>query len=89
MSILDRSAFLFEKRMPYPRGRGLGGCSNSNWMQYNRGNPNDFDLWANLTGPMTNSFSRKKICFRFFSVIYNTKTLNSFQAILGGIIIAC
>ncbi|CAL8097193.1 unnamed protein product [Orchesella dallaii] len=36
--------------MPWPRGRSLGGSSNHNWMQYMRGNPNDFDLWANLTG---------------------------------------
>lgn len=34
----------------WPRGRGLGGSSNINFMTYNRGHPYDFDRWADITG---------------------------------------
>ncbi|CAL8138974.1 unnamed protein product [Orchesella dallaii] len=33
----------------WPRGKGLGGTSASNFMIYMRGNPKDFDQWANIT----------------------------------------
>lgn len=34
----------------WPRGKGLGGCSNLNFMIYMRGHPQDFNTWANITG---------------------------------------
>jgi choline dehydrogenase len=34
------------RRLPVPRGRVLGGCSDINGTVYNRGNPGDFALWA-------------------------------------------
>lgn len=38
------------RRLRYPRGRVLGGCSSINGMLYVRGQARDFDAWAELTG---------------------------------------
>lgn len=34
----------------FQRGKGIGGSPNLNWMVAMRGNPNDFDRWANESG---------------------------------------
>lgn len=39
---------LFDRRIPFPRGRGLGGTSVLNYMVYIRGNAGDFDGWAQM-----------------------------------------
>jgi choline dehydrogenase len=39
-------ATLHNRRIPYFRGKGLGGSSTINGMVYVRGNPMDFDNWA-------------------------------------------
>ncbi|CAL8106812.1 unnamed protein product [Orchesella dallaii] len=39
-----------ERRMHWPRGKVLGGSSQLNFMIYIRGNPHDFNNWANLSG---------------------------------------
>ncbi|MCA6112204.1 GMC family oxidoreductase [Bradyrhizobium cenepequi] len=36
------------RRIPCPRGRGLGGCSSINGMLYVRGQPLDYDTWSQL-----------------------------------------
>ena len=38
--------FMGNRRMNCPRGRALGGSSSINGMQFVRGNPNDFNSWA-------------------------------------------
>lgn len=36
------------RKLFWPRGRTLGGCSSSNAMCYTRGHPDDYDAWAAL-----------------------------------------
>lgn len=38
------------RRLRYPRGKTLGGCSSINGMIYMRGQARDYDQWARLTG---------------------------------------
>ena len=38
------------RRLRYPRGKVLGGCSSINGMIYMRGQSRDYDQWAQLTG---------------------------------------
>lgn len=38
------------RRLRYPRGKVLGGCSSINGMIYMRGQSRDYDQWADLTG---------------------------------------
>ncbi|MDP2419660.1 MAG: GMC family oxidoreductase N-terminal domain-containing protein, partial [Hydrogenophaga sp.] len=38
------------RRLRYPRGKTLGGCSSINGMIYMRGQSRDYDQWAQLTG---------------------------------------
>jgi choline dehydrogenase len=38
------------RRLRYPRGKTLGGCSSINGMIYMRGQARDYDQWAALTG---------------------------------------
>lgn len=39
---------LVGRRLPYPSGRVLGGCSSINGMLYVRGQPLDYDTWSQL-----------------------------------------
>ena len=46
----EPDAGLNGRRLRYPRGLGLGGCSSINGMIYMRGQARDFNGWAQLTG---------------------------------------
>jgi len=46
----DREPGLNGRHLIYPRGKVLGGCSSINGMIYMRGQRQDYDHWANVTG---------------------------------------
>ena len=46
----EPEAGLNGRRIPYPRGKTLGGCSSINGMIYMRGQARDYDGWAQETG---------------------------------------
>jgi choline dehydrogenase len=46
----EEDAGLNGRKLRYPRGRVLGGCSSINGMIYMRGQARDYDQWAQLTG---------------------------------------
>ena len=46
----EPDAGLNGRRLRYPRGRTLGGCSSINGMIYMRGQARDYDAWATHTG---------------------------------------
>ena len=46
----EPDAGLNGRRLRYPRGKTLGGCSSINGMIYMRGQARDYDQWAHLTG---------------------------------------
>ncbi len=46
----EPSAGLNGRRLRYPRGKVLGGCTSINGMIYMRGQARDFDQWAEVTG---------------------------------------
>ena len=46
----EPDAGLNGRRLRYPRGKTLGGCSSINGMIYMRGQARDYDAWAQITG---------------------------------------
>ncbi len=49
----EPDAGLNGRRLRYPRGKTLGGCSSINGMIYMRGQARDYDRWANLLDDQT------------------------------------
>ncbi len=49
----EPDAGLNGRRLRYPRGKTLGGCSSINGMIYMRGQARDYEQWAQLTGDDT------------------------------------
>ena len=59
----DADPGLNGRRLRYPRGKVLGGCSSINGMIYMRGQSRDYDQWATLTGDAS---WRWEACLPFF-----------------------
>ncbi|KAL4702351.1 hypothetical protein ACJJTC_016417 [Scirpophaga incertulas] len=55
-SILYRCHVNYQENVS--RGKMLGGSSGSNFMFYVRGNPRDYDIWANITGEKAWSYDK-------------------------------
>ena len=63
MYVTEPDAGLNGRRLRYPRGKVLGGCSSINGMIYMRGQARDYDHWAELT---SDSSWRWQECLPFF-----------------------
>jgi choline dehydrogenase len=63
MYVTEPDAGLNGRRLRYPRGKVLGGCSSINGMIYMRGQARDYDQWAELSGDSSWSWSA---CLPFF-----------------------
>lgn len=61
----EPDAGLNGRRLRYPRGKVLGGCSSINGMIYMRGQSRDYDLWARLT---RDDAWRWDVCLPFFKL---------------------
>ncbi|KAK2776766.1 hypothetical protein FQN52_003918 [Onygenales sp. PD_12] len=48
--LTEPQPFLNNRKIPYVRGKGLGGSSNVNFMCYVYGSKGDYNLWADLVG---------------------------------------
>jgi choline dehydrogenase len=59
----EEDAGLNGRKLRYPRGKVLGGCSSINGMIYMRGQSRDYDGWAALTGEPAWGWER---CLPFF-----------------------
>ncbi|EJD45817.1 alcohol oxidase [Auricularia subglabra TFB-10046 SS5] len=46
----EPQANLAQRKLVYPRGKLLGGCSSINAMMFHYGSPSDFDEWARISG---------------------------------------
>ena len=60
----EAEAGLNGRRLGYPRGKTLGGCSSINGMIYMRGQARDYDQWATLTGDDTWRWDKVLPAFR-------------------------
>jgi choline dehydrogenase len=61
----EADAGLNGRRLRYPRGKVLGGCSSINGMIYMRGQSRDYDDWARLT---RDEAWRWEVCLPFFKL---------------------
>ena len=52
------------KILPYPRGKGLGGTTLTNFMMYIKGPAADYDRWAQLVGSDDCGWSKTKDRFK-------------------------
>ncbi|MDP3253795.1 MAG: GMC family oxidoreductase N-terminal domain-containing protein [Hydrogenophaga sp.] len=64
------------RRLRYPRGKTLGGCSSINGMIYMRGQARDYDQWAQLTG---DADWRWEACLPDFKAHENHHRLDAMQ----------
>ena len=62
------------RRLRYPRGKTLGGCSSINGMIYMRGQARDYERWAQLTGDPDWDWER---CLRDFKAHENHYRLDA------------
>ncbi len=62
------------RRLRYPRGKTLGGCSSINGMIYMRGQARDYEHWARLTGDADWNWER---CLRDFKAHENHYRLDA------------
>lgn len=67
---------MINRKSHWARGKGLGGSSSINYMLYVRGDPRNFDQWANEFG--CDGWSSKE-CLPFFKKSENLLTSNKIQ----------
>lgn len=66
---------LFDNQQLWPRGKGLGGSSQLNYMIHFDGDERDFNLWEKKTGPLWNYQNINKYLMKFYNCgSYQTKS---------------
>ena len=60
--------YLYGRRVLHARGKVMGGSSSINGMIFQRGNPKDFDRWAEATGTQTWDYAH---CLPYFKRLEN------------------
>jgi choline dehydrogenase-like flavoprotein len=71
-----QAAFM-DRKLPYVRGKGLGGSSVINFMSYNYGPSADYERWAEAVGDNAWRWGRvrerfKRVCISFEAVAVNS-----------------
>ena len=68
-----------DKKSVWPRGKGLGGSSLLNNMQYMRGNPKDYDEWSELGG---DGWAYEDVLPYFTQLLQKQKEQDCYQSLL-------
>jgi len=82
MFATENEAMLRGRSLLYPRGLGLGGCSSINGMIYMRGQKEDYDGWAEVTGDDGWNWDNMLPLFKWF--VFGGEQVSRYRWMLAG-----